>query len=128
MAGKGWDYGWCKVCGRYGRISEHRCPPVWHVWPEGETEDDARDIRADDAQEAAERWAAAEDIRGADYSIVGGSSAQLFVRASTGGETKLFEVTGYPEPVYQAQELVSTAPHTGVREPPQSSTDSCPRR
>ena len=84
-------------------MNEH----VYWVWcPEyGESEDDAIKIEAYDADEAATEWAAKRDIASAEYSIVGGKDAIVFVKNCSTGEVLRFCMSGEPVPQYYAHEL-----------------------
>jgi len=50
---KGPNYDICSVCGRFGNMSHHICPPLWRVRPDDWEPDDYEEIRADTAKEAA---------------------------------------------------------------------------
>ena len=81
---------------------------VYKVWcPErGQAVDDGRSVSAASHSEAAERWAAIDDARSADYTIVGGTSATVMVVADCEGAKPLtFEVLGRAEPVYMAVQV-----------------------
>jgi len=81
---------------------------TWLVWePEqGGTQEDAREVRATSAQQAAEDYAAWADSRGADYTIVtSGSAATYHVREESGGPEQRFVVTGEIVPQYTARAL-----------------------
>lgn len=68
----------------------------------GSTESDAREFGALDAASAACEWAKREDRHSADYWIVGGQPATVYVRAND-GTLSTFIVTGEAEPVYWAR-------------------------
>lgn len=48
----------CSICGRYTFGTErHTCPPAWRCWnPDQQEREDARDVRALTAAEAAEQF------------------------------------------------------------------------
>lgn len=73
------------------------------VWcPEyGQTEDDAREIATDDAEQAARKWAQWYDKHSAEFNIVGGSDVVAHVRAPD-GELLCFRVYGEAVPYYSA--------------------------
>jgi hypothetical protein len=79
---------------------------VFLVWrPEnGETEEDAREVEALDAETAAEDFAEWDDSQG-DYTIVRGSDATLHVRPRDGGDVERFQVSGEAVPQYSARVL-----------------------
>jgi hypothetical protein len=57
------------------------------------------------AEDAAVRWAAWDDASSADYSIVGGSPAEVVVLDGRDGTTEYrFTVYGEPCPVYRAHQ------------------------
>lgn len=56
----------CKTCGEYDHTDTHRCLPVWVVsWEEDE---DDREVRARDAEQATERFAEQSDDYDSDWS------------------------------------------------------------
>jgi len=98
-------YDRCSICGTYGWIDSHECPPCWRVWEadsHGEDEDGER-IYALDAEQAAEKWADETDAYG-DYTIIGGSEATVRVTPDGGGETVWFAVSG-ESPQYHARKV-----------------------
>lgn len=80
---------------------------VYLLWrPENdETIDDAREVLAFDAEEAAEDWAANDDTQSADYSIVRGNEATVCVRLKDdeSAPVETFVVYGESVPQYSAQ-------------------------
>ena len=78
---------------------------VWRVWrpDESATEDDAREVEAFDAAQAAEDYAEWDDSQNADYAIVNGSGALISVRGPD-GSLATFKVTGEAVPQYTARE------------------------
>lgn len=95
---------WCPVCGDFSPSVHHRCPPKWSVQPEDG--DSPHVVFADDAEEAAEKWAAWEDHHSAEYSIVGGrDEPTVAVTPIDGGETKRFKLSGEAVPHYHAKAL-----------------------
>jgi len=77
---------------------------MWYqVWREEDSSENARRVKATSAEHAATRWAEWIDSWGADYSIVGGQSARIFVALDEhGAEPELFEVYGESTPIYTA--------------------------
>lgn len=58
----------CRICGElYFSFRAHKCKPVWMVRGEDDLEEDAIEIRASDAQEAAEKYAAYNDACVAEF-------------------------------------------------------------
>ena len=48
----------CKICGGYGWLSKHTCPPKWEAMYEGhDDEDNTRETFGDDAEEAVQKCA-----------------------------------------------------------------------
>ena len=82
--------------------------PVWRVWvpDRGETEDDAHEIEASDAEQAAEDFAEWDDMRSADYLFVRGNEAVVHVQGKESGSPVCrFRVSGEAVPSYTAREL-----------------------
>lgn len=75
---------------------------LWLVWPEDETEDEARRVRARDPREAAEDYAAYSDS-GGDYCILNGNDATVHVRRDGGIPVDTFVVHGESVPSYSAR-------------------------
>lgn len=103
------DYERCSTCGEYGWGRTHKCPPRFRVWrPEhGEDFADAGLLYARDHEEAAERWAEKSDSDSAEYDIVGGEPAKVYVVEADGDEEHalLFHVEGEAQPVYHARQI-----------------------
>jgi hypothetical protein len=101
----------CPTCGEWARPG-HRCDPIFLVWcpDQGGTEADAEKIRAWDTAEAAEKWAEWSDRNSADYTIVRGSDATVFVKTlgvdfrGGDGEIAKLAVSGEAVPSYTARE------------------------
>ena len=95
---------WCKECGRFS-LSGHECPPVWQVWSADEDEpEDPRKVRADDAGEAAEKWADTFDAE-EDYVVMrsGGEGYEVRVRRVGSHSVKKVVVFGESSPSYTAR-------------------------
>ena len=75
------------------------------VWSpdHGSTEDDAREIEAHVAWDAAQQWADNDDSESADYSIVRGNNAKVCVR--DGDRVRTFDVSGETVAQYTAREI-----------------------
>jgi hypothetical protein len=73
------------------------------VWREDADREDGKRIEANYEREAARKWAEWDDAWSADYLIVGGQDARVFVALDEdGSKPMLFEVRGEPQPVYFA--------------------------
>ena len=98
----------CEKCGQWWPPPYHRCKPVYLVWcdSDGETEADAVEVRATDAEDAAESMAETQDADSAEYSIVGGQDATFTVKAP-GGTVTRWTVSGESVPSYSAREVKS---------------------
>lgn len=74
------------------------------VWREGEEErEDAKRVKALYASQAAENWAEWADSWSADYTIVRGTDARVFVALDDGGtDAELFSVSGETRAIYHA--------------------------
>lgn len=97
----------CAICGTFSVFGHHRCPPKWEVHvPDYHGEDDWSAVFAHDAEEAAERYAEKYDSEG-DYTVVGGSSLTVYVRAADDPDAKVikYEVSGEAVPRYSAYEV-----------------------
>lgn len=87
------------------REPPHTCPPLFLVWEDGCTEEDASRIYATDSEEAAKRWGMEDDQNG-DYLIVGQRAEPLVsVRRIDSDTIQRFRVTGEAVPEYHAEDL-----------------------
>lgn len=77
---------------------------VYKVWKVdgGDDRDSAKKFTGIDHEDAAENWAKWYDSYYADYLIVGGDDAQVFVLHEGEDEPVLVTVSGESEPVYHA--------------------------
>lgn len=68
----------CKTCGEWGFLDpgvlQHRCKPVWKARMDYHDEIDWTEVRAKDAEEAAEKYAEDYDCNSGDYPILSGRS------------------------------------------------------
>lgn len=93
----------CKICnGLDWEDGKHKCPPVFEAWFKDDGEYDSRKIHARDAEAAAEKFAEYDDQHSAEFLIVGGSEAEIWVRQPATGEIKKFTVRGESVPQYYA--------------------------
>lgn len=79
----------------------------WHVWcPErGQEKGDTRMVVSHSAEAAARTWAERDDAESADYSIVGGTPAEVVVAEDRDGAPEhRFTVSGESCPVYHARQ------------------------
>lgn len=77
----------------------------WLVWRADETEDEARTVRASDAERAAEDWADYDDSDSADYTIIDGDSVTVCVcEAILTSAARRFVVRGETVAQYTARE------------------------
>lgn len=88
----------------------HKCDPVWFVAiVEGEEQpedDDYREVRAADAEEAAAKGAEEEDSDSAEYSVLKGNGDYVaWVKAAADAKPRRFKVTGEAVPQYYAEEI-----------------------
>jgi hypothetical protein len=100
----------CKTCRELLDPYEtqyHRCRPQWRVWSDGDDETLAVTIRAVDAEDAAEKWAARNDEESeiTDRWEDEGLTTTVYVRALEGGPVRKFEAHGEMAPTYHAQEV-----------------------
>lgn len=97
------DYDRCGTCGEYDFTKRHKCDPCWLVLNADEP-DEWTTIYARDAQHAGEKWADREDCDSAEYSIVAGTPATVFVKPEIGTDDPvLFVVRGEAVPVYTGE-------------------------
>jgi hypothetical protein len=97
----------CPKCGEYifeYEQNHHKCKPCFLVWGVDDAEENAYKIHACDEESAAEKWAEDDDCNSAEYSIVSGDTAEVFVK-SPNGTIKKFEVSGEAIPTYTASEI-----------------------
>jgi hypothetical protein len=92
------------------------------VWcpDRGATKEDGRRISAFDHESAATRWAEWDDARSADYTIVGGSPAEVLVAEIDNGEfgpEYQFTITGETCAVYRARQTKKGDPRKGPQIP-----------
>jgi hypothetical protein len=104
-------YDKCRICGEWGRVSTHQCPPEWIVHIAGDPEGNeygVKALRAPDAQKAAEKFAHRYDVYFAEYGLVGscgGESIDVVVcHPMQRGDSQTFTVTGEAVPKYTARE------------------------
>ena len=83
----------------------------WICWQPslGETEAEGRTIRADDAEQAAERFGRWGDEESADYNILKGRDAVVLVRRPPFGTIYTYIVSAETVPMYYAR-LVAPTP------------------
>jgi hypothetical protein len=101
----------CEECGEFfllaGDAERHTCPPEWEVWRDGEDREvEGRRVHADDAEEAAARWAKDEDAYCADYHIIGGrETPTVRVARADSEDIQRFEIEGEAVPHYIARKV-----------------------
>lgn len=99
------EYERCRVCGEWGWMASHQCPPMWDIYcpDHGDDAETARAFYGTDAEDAVEKWAERADSDSAEYSIVGGQPATVFVRPAGGdGAWEKWVVEGEAVPEYRA--------------------------
>jgi hypothetical protein len=111
----------CPECGVLdffgGRFTSHRCRPLWECRDEDADEDDWRQVRASDSEDAAEDYAQNYDSNG-DYQIIAGGTIVVLVR-KVGAEAKSierFRVNGETVPRYYAEKLEPADPQEEAAE------------
>lgn len=101
----------CSTCGEWVFSKYHKCQPIWLVAiVEGEElpkDDDYCEVRASDAEEAAEKAAEEDDSNSGEYSILKHYDTQYvaWVKAAADAKPKRFKVTGEAVPQYHAEEI-----------------------
>lgn len=94
-------YDKCKLCGRYGFMDTHRCPPRWEVEYDGEF----HTFYAIDAGEAAGIFVAQYDYgngEGDYYVARGKTEIEVKVSRIDGGKAETYVVSGEFAPKYHA--------------------------
>ncbi len=90
---------------------------VW--WPDqDQTKDDARVFEGFDHEHAASEWAEWYDHHSAEYSIVGGTAAEVQVLREDEETARAVLVTGQLSRTYSGHALPANAPHKGRRSRP----------
>ena len=98
------DYERCDTCNEFDWVASHKCKPRWLVLNADEPDAEWATFYASDAQEAGEKWADREDCDSAEYSIVAGSAATLYIKPEIGtDEPVLMIVSGEAVPVYTGE-------------------------
>ena len=100
----------CPTCEEWVFSTYHRCNPVWLVAivedEEQPADDDYSEVRAADAEEAAEKGAEEDDSNSAEYGILKGWNDYVaWVKAAADAKPKRFKVTGEAVPQYHAEEI-----------------------
>lgn len=99
----------CKTCGEWGwfgegalRFGAHKCAPIWEAhMHETKWQDDWSEVHANDAEEAASKFAEEYD-RGGDYDIIRRGSAEIEVRKQGDETVTLVDVSAESVPQYRA--------------------------
>lgn len=105
----GYYYVPCSVCGVLAwtsptGVSGHCCSPLWGYRVDGfDGEDEWTEVRAFDAEEAAEK--AAESYDECEYSLMKGGEIVVHVRNPKTGEVTRWRCIGETVPQYSAQEI-----------------------
>ncbi len=85
---------WCPKCEEYTvDLRFHQCPPTWLVRLPSYHDDGFDEVLADNAEQAAQKFAEQYD-QGGDYNVVGGSPIDVFVSGPNGEDEKKFHVEG----------------------------------
>ena len=97
----------------YSDSIRHKCPPAFRVFTEelGQ-EGDGDEVYARSAEEAATKWAEAEDVNSAEYDIVAQRSEPVVTVVDEAGNKRCFQVRGEAVPQYWATEIVAAAVET----------------
>jgi hypothetical protein len=94
------NYNTCKVCGSWGDLERHNCPPKWEaIDGEDGDEDSPYYVFAWDAEEAAEKLA---DKKFADWDYP--AEMEIWVRQSSEAPWLKFYVEVRSEPVFTARD------------------------
>lgn len=95
----------CQKCGEWTYSDRHACPPLFDVrCDDNHGPDEWVQIRAIDAETAAEKWAERDDQDG-DYLIVGQRSTPIVDVRSPTGEVTRWQVSGEAVPKYYAKSV-----------------------
>lgn len=96
----------CPICGEYiySWQKHHVCDPIWSVKiADPNFCDDEKEVRAHDAQEAAEIFIQWWDHDGADYICINGDPVTVTVQKNGEQDILTFVVTGEMIPQYHAE-------------------------
>ena len=102
-------YDWCVKCRAYHAADKHSL--IFEVWDTDgaelpDFEPDIVEVYATDAEDAAEKWAEADDLNSAEYNIVSGDSSPTVAVREKGKELIVFYIlTGESVPQYMAEEV-----------------------
>ncbi|MBL8518229.1 MAG: hypothetical protein JNM76_14805 [Betaproteobacteria bacterium] len=102
--------GFCPTCNEFRFSDRHECPPIFEARLEDWGDDHWREVRAQDAERAAEKFCQDRDSNSGDYTIAREGSAIVFVRGADGTVGK-YDITVEAVPEYSAH-LVETLPPT----------------
>lgn len=94
----------CKKCDEwvYEKINpNHKCPPIWLIWDEDETEEDSVGYYGSDAGDAVEKWATENDC-GNDHYILNSRDGIIVYVKGENGEIAKYRVSGEATVVYSA--------------------------
>lgn len=96
----------CSVCGDYGFLDTHRCPPSWLVFfDDGDhDEESAWKIYARDAKEAAEIFVERWEAHFAEYYVADGDEVDVIVVSTITDEKQAYTVRGEMRPHYSASQ------------------------
>lgn len=101
----------CSTCEGWIFSKYHKCNPVWLVAiVEGEeqpADDDYREVRAPDEEEAAMKGAEEDDYNSAEYSILKHYDCDYvaWVKVAADAKPKRFKVMGEAVPQYYAEKI-----------------------
>jgi hypothetical protein len=99
------DYRRCPHCRENGwfdrPFGNHTCSPVWEARLFGAGDDEWLDVRADDAETAAEKFCDQYDS-GGDYDIIRSGSAEVEVRKPGEEAITLWDISAESVPEYHA--------------------------
>lgn len=99
------DFRKCKICGKFGWVADHKCPPKWEVNIPDYDPETWTEYYADDSETAANEAAEKYDIDMETYPLLNEGEIEVWVRKA--GETKVdrYLCTGQPVPEYYTKRL-----------------------
>lgn len=95
------SYGLCPICKQYRFTdSHHKCPPIWKCQIEEWNAPDWKQIYAQDAERAVEKFVEKYDME--DHELMSGGTIEVSVR-SPEGKIEIYICNGEAIPTYYAR-------------------------
>lgn len=98
------EYEKCGICGQYGYVNHHKCPPAWEVNIPDYHGDEWVKQYADSAAEVAIKMAEKYDSDDCDFELLDGGEVEILVRKPGRTNFKRYLCTGESIPIYYSRE------------------------